>query len=645
MNLDAIIESCSLAIKRAIPESALTVTDWADTYRFLAAERAAISGRWQTDRVPYLKGIMDAVTRPDVREIVFMKSSQVGGSEVANNIIGYFVHIEPSPILYVCESEGKAQAWSKESLAPMIRDTPVLNELFEAPRERDSGNTISGKRFPGGHLAVAWATSAAQLSSRPRRIVIFDEVDGFGTTSEGDPISLAEARTKTFSDAKIIKISSPRDEDTSRIKPAYQSSWAGKYFVPCPHCGTYQTIEWARIKWDENPLDAYLICEAHGCVIENDDKFAMLQRGQWRHGLFTDVTDEQGHVTRVWNEGGELRGTIGFHVWEGYSPFVAWGDLALNFLKKKNKLDELRAFVNTSLGQTWEQRETEIEVGTLPDRCEEYEAEVPAGVLVLTAGVDVQGNRLEYEIVGWGRDGESWSIYYGRIEGDPAQRGVWEDLQAELGREFEGVDGRKFRVQCAAIDSGGHHTNEVYAFCRLNRGRRWYAIKGANTSGKPLISKPSLQGNPPVKLFTVGTETAKDTFSNQLNVLEPGPNYCHFPALFDEVTQQPIYDEAYFKMLVSEHSVKEYSRGVARRVWRKIRASARNEALDCRVYAMAALNILHPNMDAIAANHAPRTPSDSGASGENQRENVEKSNFVPRIPRNARGGGFIGGWR
>lgn len=623
MSYAPITAAISAAIKRAIPESSLTVSDWADTYRFLAPERSALPGRWQTDRVPFLRGIMDAVTRPDVREVILMKSSQVGGSEVANNIIGYYIHIEPSPILYVCENEAKAKAWSQESLAPMIRDTPVLAALVEDPRERDSGNTIAGKRFPGGHLAIAWATSAAQLSSRPRRIVICDEVDGFGTTSEGDPISLAEARTKTFPDKKIIKISSPRDKDTSRIEPAYQASYAGKYFVPCPHCDEFQTIEWARIRWEEDPLAAYLVCEHCGAVIEHEEKLRMLQRGQWRFE-------------------GEFRGTIGFFIWEGYSPFVTWGEMAANFLKKKPKPDELRAFVNTSLAQTWEERDTEIEIGQLPERCEEYEADVPAGVLVLVAGVDVQGDRLEYEIVGWGLDGETWSIYYGVLAGDPAQREVWEDLKAELRREFQGVDGRIHKIACACIDSGGHHTEEVYRFTYENRGRRWFAIKGANTPGKPLISKPTLQGKPPVKLYTVGTETAKDTFSACLKVLEPGPSFCHFPALFDE-QDQPIYNDNYFRQLCSEHAVNEYSRGVKRRVWRKIKPSMRNEALDCRVYAMAALAILNPDFEALAKARA-RNP-ESGDDGSEEPPAQPKSSFVDRPPRRPGGGGFIQGWR
>jgi phage terminase large subunit GpA-like protein len=394
----------SESIISAIPASGLTVSEWADTYRMLAPERSARPGLWDTGLVPYARAIMDAASDPAVNEIVFMKSAQVAGSEIANNIIGYYMHIEPSPILYVCETEGKARAWSQESLAPMIRDTPALANIVEDARGRDDGNTIAAKKFGGGHLAISWATSAATLSSRPRRIVIFDEVDAFGSTTEGDPISLGEARTKTFPDRKIIKISTPRDDATSRIQPAYDASWKGKYFVPCPHCGQYQTLEWSNIKWEEdNPLGAYYVCELCGVCIDHDDKSEMLARGKWDFdGTFT--------------------GSVGFYIWEAYSPFVTWGEMAVSFLKKKKNRDELRAFINTSLAQTWKELEAEIEVGTLPERCELYEAEIPAGVLLLTAGVDVQGDRLEYEILGHGFDQENWSIARGILFGDPSQK-------------------------------------------------------------------------------------------------------------------------------------------------------------------------------------------------------------------------------
>jgi phage terminase large subunit GpA-like protein len=584
MNSEPIQRVFSEAIESAIPKGDLTVSGWADAYRYLAPERSNRSGRWRTDLVPYARAIMDAASNPDVHEIVIMKSSQVGGTEIINNILGYYMHIKPSPILYVCETQDKAKAWSQECLAPMIRDTPVLSALVEEARSRDSGNTIDGKRFPGGHLAIAWATSPATLSSRPRRVVAFDEIDGFGTTSEGDPISLGEARTKTFDDYLLIKNSSPRFEETSRIKPAYEASYKGKFYLPCPHCDAYQILVWANVHWDGVALkDAYYVCEHCAAVIEHDDKQEMLAKGEWRHE-------------------GEFNGSIGFFINELYSPFRTWGDMAIDWHKKKNQLDELQAFVNTQLGETWKPAGGEVEIGDLPSRCEDYSAEVPDGVLVLTAGVDVQHDRVEYEIVGWGLDDETWSIYYGRIYGDPSRKAIWEDLKLALTRDFVDADGHVRRVRAACVDTGGHHTQEVYDFCRRNRGRRFWAIKGANTPGKPLVPKtPTKQGKPAVDLWTIGTETAKDTFSAHLKLNDQGPGYCHFPAGLTDENGVLIYDEGHFKQLCAEKAVTKPMGRTFVRVWVKIKESLRNEALDCRVYAMAAKAILKPHLRALAA--------------------------------------------
>jgi phage terminase large subunit GpA-like protein len=579
----------------------LTVSQWAGTYRYVSAERSARPGKWRNELVPYLVDIMDAVSKPGVREVIFVKSAQVAGSECLNNVIGYYIHIDPSPIQYVCEIESKARAWSTESLTPMIRDTPVLANLIEEPRSRDGSNTIEEKSFPGGHLAIGWATSAATLSSRPRRVMLLDERDAFKPTSEGDPAKLAEARTKTFPDSITFKVSTPRERlelepgappDARRYTPIeleYENSDKRRYFVPCPHCGEYQALEWKRdgeyvIRWDDDDMaNAYYVCVS-GCVIEHEHKQEMLARGEWR-------AEKQ------------FNGRAGFHIWEGYSPFVTWGEMVLNFLEAKKSRSALKVFINTSLAEGWEETTEQASTDDLVDRCEEFAVAVPRGVLVLTAGVDVQGNRLEVEIVGWGLDEESWSIGYHVLEGDPAQSQVWEDLKELLTRDYEfevPVGGETdedaaqivmTRVRATCIDSGGHHTKQVYRFCHENKGRRVYAIKGANTPGKPLISKPTLQGKPPVRLYTVGTETAKDTIAAHLLITDPGPGYCHFPL---------TRDESYFKQLRSERPVMRTSGGKTYRRWEKIKASARNEALDLRVYAMAACAILNPKFRSIA---------------------------------------------
>lgn len=607
MNCATITDVFSEAIAAAIPQAELSISQWAATYRFLAPERSARYGRWRNEVVPFLAEIMDTVRRPGVRETVFVKSAQVGGSECLNNAIGYFIHIEPCPILYLCEEEGKAKAWSKESFAPMIRETPVLKNLIGDVRTRDSNNTIEDKSFPGGHIAVAWATSPATVSSRPRRFVGMDEYDAYRPTKEGDPGKLAEARTKTYQalgNAVIFKVSTPRDRlenppgspaDAPRYSPIeleYENSDKRKYQVPCPHCGTYQVLKWRdekgyRVQWDgDDTANAFYVCD-QGCVIEHEHKAEMLARGRW-------VAEKP------------FKGRAGFWINELYSPFTTWGDMATEFVEVKHKPAALKVFVNTRLGEGWEDNTQQAEVADLTARREDFDEELlPSGVLLMTAAVDVQGDRLEAEKVGWGDGEESWSIDYRVFVGDPSQQAVWDELEewllAEHPYEVQVTmpDGgtanvrQSMRVRCACVDSGGHNTKEVYGFTRKHAGRKFYAIKGASTPGKPLISQPTMQGKPKVKVYSIGTEAAKDTLAGYLLVNEAGPGYCHFPQEFER-DGRLYYGEKHFEQLRSERPVTVYTKKGAARAWHKLKPSARNEALDVRVYNMAALAILNP---------------------------------------------------
>lgn len=633
MRSGTITRAFSSAIRTAIPADSLTVSQWAEVYRYVSAERSTRYGKWRNDLAPYLVEVMDAVGQPGVREVVFVKSSQIAGTEFLNNVLGFFMHADPSSILFVAENEDKGRAWSKECLSPMIRDTPALAAIVRHNRERDSGNTIEGKSFPGGHLAIAWATSPATLSSRPRRVVLMDERDAFLPTREGDPARLAEKRTTTYPDAVIVKVSTPRDRlelepgappDSRRYSPIeleYENSDQRKYFVPCPHCQTFQTLEWSRVKWDDDPKGAYYVC-VEGCVIEHAEKAEMLARGEWRALA-------------------PFSGRAGFFINESYSPFVTWGEMAANFLEAKKSRATLKVFVNTSLAEGWEEQDAAIQTDDLTARREEYEAEVPRGVLVVVAGVDVQGNRLEVEIVGYGLDEESWSLDYQIIAGDPAKPAVWDELKTLLTTPLFDEEGREHYVSAAAIDSGGHHTQEVYRFCRENAARRFYAVKGSSASGQPLAPRrPTLQGKPPVNLYRVGTETAKDTLAAHLRVEQPGPGFCHFPVW---------RDDSYFKQLRSEHPVTRYERGVSVRQWRKLKASARNEALDCRVYAMAALAILRPNLRAYQrrldewharAEDAAREEATSTPPQQTPRKSGDTTSA-----RRGGGGGWVNGWR
>lgn len=591
---EAVSKSIQNGIEAAIPESSLTVSQWAAKYRVVSMERVAdpsLAGYWQNERTPYLVEIMDAVNDPGVNEIVVKKSAQVGGTEVGNNIIGYFIHIDPATILYVAENEGKANAWSVESFAPMLRDTPVLADIMGIARSRDSTNRIESKAFRGGHFALAWSTSPATLSSRPRRVIITDETDAFEPTKEGDPVGLAEARTKTAgSQRKIIHISTPRDEETSTIEPLYLESTRERFFVPCPECEEFQFLTWRdeetglrNVRWeDDRPETAQYYCKACACAWNEDDKEWMLANGEW---LSTNL-----------EYSGNRRG---FWINELYSPFSTWGDMAKAYIEAKNHPDKLKVFVNTRLAETWKNDGEKIDYADLKLKGEDYEAEVPDGVLLLTAGVDVQDDRLECEIVGWGMDSENWSIDYRVFYGDPSQKEIWDDLKDYLTKDFTDAVGNIFKVKAACVDTGGHHTQDVYKFCKANAGRRIWAIKGANTPGKPIWSKPTKNNSLRVNLYTIGTEAAKDSIFAGLKKTEHGPGYCHFPA-------NDTYNENYFKMLCAEKKIAKFVSGKLKHFWVKVSANARNEALDCRVYATAAVSILNPDWKSFQKRNAER---------------------------------------
>jgi phage terminase large subunit GpA-like protein len=586
MTVTAVERIFNEGLKSAIPEGEITISQWAERYRFVSPQRSARPGRWNNAVVPFAAGIMDAVTEPDVRKVVFQKSSQVAGTEILINILCYFIHIDPSLMLYIAEIEDKAKAWTQEAFDPTIAESPELKKCMLDFGGKSAHDNQRIKRFRGGQLTIGWASSPAQLSSRPARIVCFDEVDAFEPTSEGDAVKLAEARTKTFGDSKkIILVSSPRDKEGSVIEREYLLGDQREFWVPCPHCGEFQTLKWGGkdaafgVKWDVGESElAWYVCEANACVIEQDEKHEMLAKGRWISGS-------------------DFNGTASFKISEIYSPFTNWGDMAAAWVEAKKYRDTLKVFVNTSLGETWQDEES-FELLDIQLHQENYSHEVPDGVLVLTAGVDVQGDRLEYEVVGWGQCRESWSIDYGTIEGSPSMPNVWEDLEDVLTRAYEGS--RSFRIASVCIDSGGGHTDDVYAFCKKHKGRRWFPVKGLSTPGNPIVSKGSLVGKQKVRLWTVGTDTAKDEVFSFLGVQDEGtPGYCHFP-------NDDRYGESYIKQLCSERKISRFKMGREYHIYEKIRAGIRNEALDLRVYATAARAIILPNFDKWAEREATR---------------------------------------
>src|SRR3954466_507723 len=453
------------------PPPRWSVSQWADeSPRYLSPESSAEPGPWSNARAPYQRDIMDALNDPAIETVVIMSSAQIGKTEIINNILGYFIDQDPSPILVVMPTLEIAHAWSKDRLAPMLRDTPSLRGKVKEAKAKLADNTMLHKKFPGGHLTIAGANSPSSLASRPIRIVCCDEVDKYPASAgtEGDPVNLAFKRTTAFWNRRHIMVSTPTIKGASRIEAAYEISDQRRFHVPCPHCDSLQVLKWSQVHWPQNrPEEAAYACEHCGVELTDADKPGMLSRGEW-------IAEMPG------------RSTAGFHVNELYSPWVTWPQMAKAFLEAKRLPETLKTWINTSLGETWEQEGESVDDGTLYGRREEYAAEVPRDAVVLTAGVDVQEDRLEVEVVAWGETEECWSIEYRTIRGNPAQGEIWYELDAYLARTFDHQSGVRLRIACALIDSGGHHTKQVYAFCKPRVTRRIYACKGFAGAGKPL---------------------------------------------------------------------------------------------------------------------------------------------------------------
>ncbi len=562
----------------------MTVSEWADRYRKLSKESSAEAGQWKTSRAEYQREMMNAISDDDVETVVFMTSSQVGKSEILNNTLGYYIDYDPAPILFVQPTEDMAKSYSNDRIAPMIRDCPTLSAKIADSKSRDSGNTIMHKRFRGGHLTMIGANTPAKLASRPIKVLLMDEVDRFPISagSEGDPAQLAIKRTTTFWNRKIVMCSTPTIKGVSKIEKEFESSTAEELNVACPECGEYQPYVWEQLKFEHTSgtnevKNVVYACKHCGAV--NKENVWKRQPIKWvaRHP--------------------EIKNKRGFHLNELCSPWKHWDEIAVDFLEAKRQgVEMLKVWTNTAMGNAWEE-ESDLDINDiLLKRRIAYNCEVPKDVLVLTCGVDVQDNRLEYEIVGWGRDYQSWGIKYGVIMGDTGGSEVWKQLDDVLFAKYERVDGLQMEVMTTCIDSGGHHTQEVYRYCKERESRRVWAIKGQGGSGIPFIKRPNRRNDAGAWLFIIGVDVGKDTISSRLKQkFDTDVGYCHFPTETNKG-----YDEQYFLGLTAEHRNVRTVNGRTVINWVKRSSGARNEPFDIRNYATAAIEILNPNFDMVA---------------------------------------------
>jgi phage terminase large subunit GpA-like protein len=572
------------------PDPALTVSAWADRYRILSSRASSEAGRYRTDRTPYMRAIMDALSPAHpARKIVFMKAAQVGATEAGNNWIGYCIHQAPGPFLAVQPTTDLAKRLSQQRIEPLIEESPELRGIVMPARMRDSGNTVLAKRFAGGQLVLTGANSAVGLRSMPARWLFLDEVDAYpgDVEGEGDPVALAEARTRTFGHRrKVFMVSTPTIRGLSRIEREFEGTDQRRYFVPCPHCDHMQWLRFERLIWEEGrPESAEYVCENCERGIAEHHKTVMLARGEWR--AIATAADPF---------------VIGFHISGLYSPvgWLSWAQIAREWEAAQGNDAALKTAKNTLLGETWQER------GEAPDWKRLYEREkehalrtVPWGALVLTAGADVQHDRIEVDIWAWGRGLESWLVDHVVIDGDTSRQTAWDHLTRLLAAEWKHEGGAPMRIARLAIDSGdGRSTSQVYSWVRKFGAGVAAAIKGVDGFDRstpvdgPTFVDATEYGRKirrGVRLWKVSVAVFKSETYRFLRLERPTAEELADGVTFpDGFTHLPLGISAeWVKQLTAEQLVTVRDRrGFTKLEWRQMRE--RNEALDCRVYARAA---------------------------------------------------------
>lgn len=596
---EAKLNACiSKVLKAMKPPEDITVSQWADRNRRLSSESSAEVGKWRTSRTPYMKDILDCFNDPKVEHIVTVASSQVGKSEAINNMIGYCVDQNPGPIMLVEPTVEDAKAYSKERIAPMIRDTKCLKRAIASPKSRDSSNTVLQKAFLGGMLTLTGSNEAHALCSRPIRYLFGDERDRWAASagSEGNPWDLATARTTTFYNRKLVEVSTPTVKGASVIARSFETGTKERWKSKCKHCGEYTEVQFENIRFEYDTIETedsaeekifdikqiFYVCPVCGGISTEHE--VKKQPAKW-------VAEAP--------EALKLHKTRSFWITAWVSPWATWEEIILQFLQAGTDSEKLQVVYNTKFGKLWENRgNIQSEEGIMARR-EDYEAELPNGVLVLTCGVDTQDDRLEYEVVGYGHFGEKWGIKKGIIMGRPDSYDVWERLDDVIDHKYTFANGKSLCISLTFVDEGGHFTQEVRARCLERQRKNVFAIKGAaGVRDIPYTSVPKKQkiiidgkyvGM--AWVYEIGVDAGKQKIFDDLRVQTPGAHYSHFPRRDD-------YGKAFFKSYLSEHLV--YDKKLKNPWhWEKIPGHERNEALDCRNYANAAFAALEPDLDAI----------------------------------------------
>jgi phage terminase large subunit GpA-like protein len=600
------------------PPPNLSPSEWAEKNIYIPAGNK-IPGLIRFNNAPYQREPLDMAINPKCNRITLMWGAQVGKTQLINCTQAYFIAQRPCSQMMMQPSGGDVKTWLETKFNPMIENNPSLNDLVAKPRGRDGVNNQQMKSYPGGWLMLAYSGSPKTMRGRSAPKIYCDEVDGYERTVEGDAVDLLWQRAATFGDERLlVETSTPTIKGLSKIENSFEQGDQRRYYIPCPKCYTMQTLKWSNVVWDkaENgqhlPETAKYECEKCSHKITDGEKIAGLRKGKW-------IAEKS------------FNGHASYHLSELYSAFRKWGDIVTSFLEKKRS-KSLQTFINVSLAETWEEEGETIEPNFLYMRREHYDAEVPEGVLVLVCGIDVQDDRIEGEVIGYGLDNESWGIEEFVLHGNPANPILWGQLYDRLIKSYYNNQEEKFNITAACIDSGGHYTQQVYDFVKKNSAvHRWYAVKGSSSAGVPIAVKSKTKKS----FFNIGTDTAKEVIYSRLNVGKIGAGYCHFPM---------TYDEEYIFQLTAEKRVTKYVNGHPKQIWVKTRP--RNEKLDCRVYALAALTILNPAFNVIADRRDSRRIEAKKTKIEEKPvdEVMVRKERRRRVPSKTRGG-FVNGWR
>lgn len=589
------IKDLNACVKKSIgkfrPPERISVSEWADKYRMMSPENSAEAGRWRTARTPYVQEMMEAFRDPKVHRIVVMASSQIGKTEMMLNMLGYIIDQAPGGILYIVPTVDFAKDFSKRRIAPMIRDTKKLRDKVAEAKSRDGDNTVLKKSYPGGMLTIVGSNAPSPLAGIPARYVFGDERDRFAEDAggEGDPWKLAEARTITFYNYKMVEVSTPTTKGRSPIEDSFNSGTMERWCVECPHCHEYVYIKFGNIMYrhsmtEKNHVKHYTVesvefaCPECGCASTEEE------------------IKKQPHKWVAENPAAYRNGIRSFQINGFSSPWLGWKTIILRYLEAKGNPKKLQTVYNTLLGELWDgDVYVDDDSDEMLKRREEYDAELPDGVLCLTCGVDTQGNRLEYEVVGYGFGDENWGIERGVVPGDPRKDDVWERLDGIIDKVYRFKDGKGLKIAMTFVDSGGNCTQEVYRQCAKRMNKMVFAIKGKDGQDRPytdvprktkIIKEDRVIGE--VWFYLIGVDSGKASIMASLN--EDSGKKCHFPS-----NQGKGYTASYFNGLLSEQMVVRGKKWV----WEKKPGHNRNEALDCRNYANAAFNALRPNLHAL----------------------------------------------